>query len=321
MVEGGKNLLAFSGGVDSTALFFLLLEQDISFDIAIIDYGVREQSKEEVAYAKELANRYHKRCFVHKAPKIKSNFEAKAREIRYTFFEHLIQKHQYDTLITAHHLGDRLEWFLMQLSKGAGVVELLGMQEREQRKGYTIARPLLSKTKQELLTYLQERNIRYFEDETNQDLSIKRNYFRHTFSEPLLAQFSKGIQKSFEYLQNDSELIMSKTEMQRCNQLAYAPAGEKRSNLIVIDRYLKSLGYLMSGWEKELFYTNDTIVVGRKYVVWQTLHYVFVAPYIKQEKMEKRFKEKMRLLKVEPKLRGYLAGDEEAVELLSTLLV
>ena len=320
MLEEGKNLVAFSGGVDSTALFFLLMEWGIDFDIAIVDYGMRAQSKEEVAYAKELAHTYQKRCFTHLAPPIESNFEAKARQIRYTFFEQIIRKHHYDTLITAHHLGDRLEWFLMQLGKGAGVVELLGMHEYEKREGYTIVRPLLAKTKQELLAYLQQNKIRYFEDESNNDLTIKRNYFRHNFSEPLLAQFAKGIQKSFEYLQKDSELLLNDVEMKRCNQLAYTPTTHKRADLVTLDRYLKFLGHVMRGCEKTLFYSNDTIVIGRKYVVWQHPRYLFVAPYIKQAKMQKSFKEKMRLLRVEPKLRGYLAEDEEAVALLSLLL-
>jgi len=47
-----KNLLAFSGGVDSSALFFILLEKKIPFDIAIVNYHKREQSKKEVEYGK-----------------------------------------------------------------------------------------------------------------------------------------------------------------------------------------------------------------------------------------------------------------------------
>ena len=54
LLKSSKNLLAFSGGADSTALFFLLLENDIPFDIAIVDYAIREQSKEELLFAQEL---------------------------------------------------------------------------------------------------------------------------------------------------------------------------------------------------------------------------------------------------------------------------
>ena len=55
LLKSKKNLLAFSAGVDSTALFFLLNDSNIDFDIAIVDYGLREQSKNEVAHAKNLA--------------------------------------------------------------------------------------------------------------------------------------------------------------------------------------------------------------------------------------------------------------------------
>jgi tRNA(Ile)-lysidine synthase len=123
-----KNLLAFSGGADSTSLFFLLLENKIPFDIAIVDYNIRKQSKSEVAYAKELAKINNLKCHIYNAPKIEKNFEATAREIRYDFFEELIKKEHYTNLLTAHHLGDRLEWFLMQFCKGAGCVEITGMQ-------------------------------------------------------------------------------------------------------------------------------------------------------------------------------------------------
>ena len=63
VIKNQKNLLAFSAGVDSVALFFLLLEQNISFDIAIVDYNLRAQSKDEISYAKELAFKYNKFTF------------------------------------------------------------------------------------------------------------------------------------------------------------------------------------------------------------------------------------------------------------------
>ncbi|PHQ65521.1 MAG: tRNA(Ile)-lysidine synthetase, partial [Sulfurimonas sp.] len=77
-----KNLLAFSGGADSTALFFLLLKQNIKFDIAIVNYNQRAQSIEEVKYAKELASKHNLECHTLVAPIISKNFESKAREIR-----------------------------------------------------------------------------------------------------------------------------------------------------------------------------------------------------------------------------------------------
>ena len=120
-IKESKNLLAFSAGVDSCALFFLLQEQNIPFDIAIVDYNLREQSKEEINYAKQLAFKYNKQVFIKEVTLETSNFEKKARDIRYTFFEDLIHDYNYNTLIAAHQLNDKLEWFMMQLSKGSGL--------------------------------------------------------------------------------------------------------------------------------------------------------------------------------------------------------
>ncbi|MBA1437904.1 MAG: tRNA lysidine(34) synthetase TilS [Epsilonproteobacteria bacterium] len=319
-LQNSKNLLAFSGGGDSSALFFILQENHIPFDIAIVDYGVRQQSKEEVAYALNLARKYGIRCYVKRAEPIEQNFEANARNIRYNFFEQLIEQHRYENLISAHHLGDRLEWFLMQLSKGAGCVELSGMQEMEQRENYTLVRPLLHLTKQHLLNYLDQHNYRYFEDATNKETTFKRNYFREKFSEPLLAEFGEGIARSFRYIDRDNAMLVQKTAVKKCNKLAYFASKNPRSDLVTLDRYLKGLLHVMRASEKEQFLQNKSVVIGRRYIATVCGAYVFVAPYIVASSMPKKLKERLRMLKINPKLRGYLAGDAEAVELLSLLL-
>ena len=146
-----KPLLAFSAGGDSTALFFLLLHNKVNFDIAIVHYGLRDQADEELEYALALAKEHTLKCHVLKVEEITQNFEYEARKIRYDFFETLIKEHQYTHLLTAHHLQDRLEWMLMQLCKGAGAAELLGMKEKETRQNYTLVRPLLEHTKEEII--------------------------------------------------------------------------------------------------------------------------------------------------------------------------
>jgi len=149
-----KNLLAFSAGVDSSALFFLLIKENITFDIAIVNYNVRDQSIDEIKYAKDLALIHNLKCHIYSAPIIEKNFESKAREIRYNFFEQLIKEYKYENLLTAHHLGDRFEWMLMQFCKGAGCAEIAGMTRISQRDNYTLIRPLLHLDKKELLVYL-----------------------------------------------------------------------------------------------------------------------------------------------------------------------
>jgi len=313
-----KNLLAFSAGGDSTALFFLLLDANVDFDIAIVDYGLREQSKDEVAYAKELASKYAKECYLFCAKTIEKNFEAKAREIRYTFFEELIQKYNYDNLLTAHHLGDRFEWMLMQFCRGSGCVEIAGMQVVEKRDNYKLVRPLLGMDKSELLNYLNDKNIKYFEDETNLDESIKRNSFRHNYSNPLLKNYKDGIKKSFSYIDEDRKDLVQEIDLEIIDDFAYFPKSASiRTNIYMIDKYLKSCGHLVSASEKELIKTKKTVIIGRKFLINHYKNFIFIAPYIKNNiAMDKEFKEKMRVFKIEPKLREYIYQNKHIYNLI-----
>ncbi|MFA5233114.1 MAG: tRNA lysidine(34) synthetase TilS [Sulfurimonas sp.] len=317
-----KNLLAFSGGADSTALFFLLLKHNVPFDIAIVNYGVREQSKEEVAYAQELANTHNLACHIFNAPKISQNFEAKAREIRYKFFEELILKYGYENLLTAHHLGDRFEWMLMQFCKGAGCAEIAGMQSVQNRDFYTLIRPLLHLDKQELLAYLHADEKIYFEDESNFDEDIKRNAFRHNYSLPLLEKYLGGIKKSFEYIDEDRAALVQELEIKNVNEFAYFKSSKnQRADIFAIDKYLKSKLYMLSASEREALKNSPLLVAGRKFVICQDENFIFIAPYKKEVlKMDEKFKDECRVLKIEPKLRPYLFKDREAFSKVKELL-
>ncbi|MDQ7044275.1 MAG: tRNA lysidine(34) synthetase TilS, partial [Sulfurimonas sp.] len=264
LLQNRKNLLAFSAGVDSTALLFLLLENSISFDIAIVDYGLRLESKDEIAYAQNLAQKYNFTCHTYQAPKIETNFEANARKIRYDFFETLISQHKYENLLTAHHLGDRFEWMLMQFCKGAGCVELAGMQAVSKRSSYTLLRPLLHLDKQELLQYLLKNSIKFFEDASNSDEKYKRTEFRHNYSQPLLKKYLSGIKKSFEYMDEDVKELVSEISLSKCNALVHFKAStRKRSDIVAIDKYFKSIGKLITAAEKSLLKTESAVIISR----------------------------------------------------------
>ncbi|MCG4100795.1 ATP-binding protein, partial [Campylobacter jejuni] len=44
LLKKGKNLLAFSYGSDSSALFYLLMQEKIDFDLVMINYKTRKNS-------------------------------------------------------------------------------------------------------------------------------------------------------------------------------------------------------------------------------------------------------------------------------------
>jgi len=306
ILKEDSNLLAFSAGVDSSALFHLLLENGISFAIAFVNYGIRKEAKSEEEYAKELSKRHNIPLHIAYAPTFDSNFEANARDFRYQFFEKLIKKNGYSNLITAHQLNDRLEWLMMRLIRGAGVVELAGMKSISQRDGYRVIRPLLNISRDEIEEYLQKNQIRYFIDSSNSDIKYERNRFRKLLN-PLMTQYRDGIKSSFEYIDRDREIIESLFEIRYIIKdlivISY------QTPLVIdraCDKALKMKGYLITANERKLLKENCSIVVGRRWAIEAKSGTIFIAPYITDIKIPKETKEKFRISHIPPKVRAYI---------------
>ncbi|WP_457563512.1 tRNA lysidine(34) synthetase TilS [Caminibacter pacificus] len=304
MEKSSNNLLAFSAGVDSTALFFWLLEKNIPFDIAIVNYHTRKTSDEEVEYAKTLAKKYNKKIYI-KDCFLEKFSENEARKCRYEFFEEIMKKHNYDTLILAHQLNDRFEWFLMQLSKGAGLKELIAMEKWEEREWYRIYRPFYNVSRDEILTFLNERGIKYYIDETNFDKKYKRNFFRHNFSDKFIKLYKEGVKRSFEFLEEDKKLLFD-TDWKREKDLFWFEKSTPKRDIKKIDLILKKLGILPTKAQKdEILKTDFNCVIQGKIAIDSNNSHIFIAPYVKIP-LSKENKEKYRKLKIPPKIRGYL---------------
>ena len=309
LLKASKNLLAFSAGVDSSALFFLLLQNNISFDIALVNYGLRKESKEEEQHARNLAEQYDIKYYTTEAPIITNNFEKQARDFRYKFFDKIMDDYNYSNLLTAHQLNDQLEWFLMRLTKGAGTSELLGLGIISERKTYTIIRPLLHHSKDELLSYLNHHNYPYFIDKSNSDEKYERNRFRKEFSDKLLTNYKKGIQRSFNYLREDKKNLERGYKEIFHHKELYILSHKNSSNQIrIVDKYLKKLGYLLSASQREELKSKKSIVFGGMWSVEITEDKIYLAPYQKTV-MPKAFKESCRTLKIPTKVRAYIYSE------------
>lgn len=305
-LSAGANLLAFSHGIDSTALFYILQEAGVKFDLAIVDHNAREQSKFEVESAKELASKFDKKIYIKSVNLGKSNFEKNAREARYEFFGEICQKFGYENLILAHQFDDKFEWFLMQLGKGAGLKELFSMSELEKRERFWLVRPLLNLRKKELQNYLDERGLRYFVDETNLDGKLKRSFVRLNFSEPFLDEYFSGVKKSFEFLEADRQnLLPNITKMD--DEIFII---KNDSNVVRgVDMAAKELNVLLSKAQKDELSANlakqTSVVLSGKIAVGYANEYIIVTPFCKAV-MPKIFKEKARILKLPAINRSYL---------------
>ncbi len=320
LLKKGRSLLAFSGGVDSTALFHLLIVHDIDFDIAHVNYHARDQSDQEEADAITLAKRYNKMWYTQSSPLNGADFENRAREERYRFFGYVIQKYRYDYLLTAHQLNDRLEWLIMQMCRGSGLPELLGIRSYDLRDELTIIRPLLEWDRESIEAYLHDHSIPYHIDESNTDERYTRNFFRHRYSTPMMREYRDAIRRSFRYLEEDNNALIDTAEFSAIDRFAYMPNPINiRSLVFSIDRFFKREGYVLTKNDKEALKKGGEHVIARRYVVAIDPNHTFIAPYEPNIVMDKGFREECRRLKIAPKLRGYLFGAPEAMSVMRRL--
>lgn len=302
-----KNLLGFSGGLDSTCLFHLLVEESIAFDIALVDYNTQKQRLEIIQHAQKLAQAHHKKCYIHYAPKIECNFEMQARKIRYDFFETLIKEHSYKHLILAHHLNDRLEWFLMQLSKGSGLNTLLSFQAYEKRGFYAIIRPLLYIPKDTLKALAKD--LKFFEDDSNSSLKFKRNFFRKNYANSLMQDYSKGIIQSFKFLDKEKEWLYPLVSVSQMHGITFFKYSQNA--LFMVDKILKQKGYVLSFSQKEEIKRHFfSLEIAQKFIIEKDKEHAFIA--LKPQKtlsMPKDFKDKARRLNIPKRLRPVLYAE------------
>ena len=177
-----KLLLAHSGGIDSSVLAHLLLTEKIPFSVAHCNFQLREkESDEDAFFVKNWCEvnqiRHHAKRFDTLQYKIehKLGTQEAARTLRYQWFESLREIHDYTAVLTAHHLNDQLESFLMYSTRGTGLNGLLGIPESD-----WVRRPLLSVTKEEIRAYAKDHQILWREDSSNDTEDYLRNQFLHS---------------------------------------------------------------------------------------------------------------------------------------------
>ncbi len=321
-LKNHKCLLAFSHGVDSTALFYLLAEAEVKFDCAFVNYKTRNQSDAEEAAARELCAKFDKKIFVRVCRlnlEKGANFEARARAVRYEFFDEICAREGYDALIFAHQLNDCFEWFLMQIAKGSGVVNSVGLEAKSKRGEIAVFRPLLDIQKSELLAYLQARGLKYFVDNSNLNEKFTRNHIRARFADAFLGEFGAGVAKSINMFREDKNALLGEFAYERADFFLIArSAGE----LHLVDKACKRLGVVISAKTRREIQNQISnlkcVVVAHKIAVGANERFVFVAPFLQGLAMGKDFKEKSRLAKIPSLIRPFLyARPEIFADLLS----
>ncbi|PIS03226.1 MAG: tRNA lysidine(34) synthetase TilS [Chlamydiae bacterium CG10_big_fil_rev_8_21_14_0_10_42_34] len=180
-------LLGYSGGPDSKALLYSLIECGVKPHIAHIDHGWREVSCIEAEQLRAEAEQLG--CPFFSTRLEKKMGEDEARRARLAFFASIYSGCQ--ALLLAHHADDLAETVLKRVLEGAHLAHLSGMQEVSQQFSMNIWRPLLKIKKSEILKYLQERELNPLIDSSNFDPTYLRSRMRMEIFPFLNERFGK----------------------------------------------------------------------------------------------------------------------------------
>lgn len=205
LVSEQKIILAVSGGIDSMVLLDLVSKhiKHENIIIAHCNHGFRQESDDEAIFVQKISQQLGF-VFEYKKAEGLSNNELAAREFRYSFFYHLMNKYHAKAILTAHHKNDQIETFLFRLMRGAGLVGLSGMKENDEER--KIMRPLLSFTRKEIETYAKLHNVTWMEDPTNSETNYDRCWIRNEII-PSIEKRKPGLTNIiFKTAQNFSEV-------------------------------------------------------------------------------------------------------------------
>ena len=178
--------VAYSGGLDSTVLLHALaglasqgqLNQPLR---AIhIHHGLSQHADVWQAHCAKHAACWgvpFKSIRVNAQPKTGESPEATARSARYQAIAS--QMSCGDLLLTGHHQDDQAETLLIQLLRGSGVKGLAAMPHSHPLVNGTLMRPLLTCSRQALQAYAKHHQLRWVEDESNNNDAYDRNFLRN----------------------------------------------------------------------------------------------------------------------------------------------
>jgi tRNA(Ile)-lysidine synthase len=261
--EGDKILIAYSGGMDSSALLAVLMELKEEYSLELFlghfNHKLRKEAEEDEKFVKNTAQKFSLPIFIGSedvrsyAAKHKLNLEEAGRLLRYKFLKKTASEIGGAKIATGHTASDQAETFLMRIMRGSGLRGLTGILPVVEE---IIIRPLILVEREPIEAYLHEKQMPFRIDESNFD----RRYLRNKIRSDLLPVIEKDfeprivshISRTVEVLQEDESLLedLSKTYSERAveekenkfqldvRSLADLPLGMRRR---VVREFLKKL--------------------------------------------------------------------------------
>ena len=189
-LKQSKFLIALSGGVDSMVLADLFNKNKLDFSIAHCNFKLRSKESDDDEdfvlnwCAKNKIQSYISRFnTINYCKKNKIGVQEGARNLRYDWFYKLKDLYNFDYIVTAHHLDDQIETYLINSMRGSGLNGLVGIPEKQNN----LFRPLLEILKDQILEYAKSNKIDFREDSSN----LKNDYYRNMIRNSIIPEFKR----------------------------------------------------------------------------------------------------------------------------------
>ena len=268
-LENDTVVVGCSTGPDSMALVDMLIKlkekYHLNIVIAHVNHNVRKQSYEEAEFLKKYSEEHFLFFETMTIEKYgDDNFHNEARNIRYHFFESVVQKYEAKYLMTAHHGDDLMETILMRMVRGSNLGGYSGFKEIVDMDEYFLVRPLIRCTKKELEEYDVLNHVPYYVDSSNEKDVYTRNRYRK-YVLPFLKEEDKDVHLKFLKFSQTLNEASKFIEKERNKAFTRVLEGDK----ILVDQFLledltiqkEILYYLLSD-----FYQDDLILLGDKHI-------------------------------------------------------
>ncbi len=247
--------VALSGGVDSVCLLHLAkeLKQNTGLDINAIhvNHGLSQNADTWQQQITSLCQDWEINLVcrtIEIQTKSRTSLEQQARDARYEAIAAELPEHA--VLFTGHHQADQFETFILRLMRGSGLTGLTSMKSlatvptlQAQSKQLSLARPLLSITKSQILEYAKLHGLSWVEDESNQDQSFDRNFVRASLLPLFQKRWSnatRAVEVSASLLEQEAELLQEYLEQDLEVLVDKAFAGIECLNLVKLKRLNKN---------------------------------------------------------------------------------
>ena len=201
-------LLAVSGGPDSMALVRVMMglstELGIRIGLAHLNHGLRNGDADlDQSFVQQFAETHGLPCFCETrdvaalAGHWKTSLEDAGRRARYDFFSRTAAANGYTCIATGHTRDDNAEQVLMALLRGSGPSGLSGIPAKRDDR---VIRPLIDRSKNEILAFLDAVEQTFVTDDSNRDPAFLRNRIRHLLIPLLETEYNPGIKQGLNRL-------------------------------------------------------------------------------------------------------------------------